>query len=184
MHTKTLYTVNVFSENAVGVLNHIATIFTRRHLNIETLSVSPSAIEGVHKFTITVYGESDEEMKKLVKQIDKQIDILKAFFNVDEDLVHQEIALYKVETEKFIATNKVESLIRRHEARILEVMPSCTVIEKTGHHQETQALFKELNTTVGVLQFIRSGRVAINKLKVERLSEILAKREKELNNLK
>lgn len=58
MESKTKYTITVFSENAVGVLNQITTIFTRRQLNIETLSVSPSALEGIHKFTITTFAES------------------------------------------------------------------------------------------------------------------------------
>lgn len=71
MTTKKLYTVIIFSENTVGLLNQITIIFTRRQLNIETLSVSPSAIQGIHKFTITTYA--DENMiDKVVKQIDKR----------------------------------------------------------------------------------------------------------------
>ena len=73
---KTLYTITIFSENTVGVLNQISTIFTRRQLNIETLSVSPSAITGIHKFTITTFSNNEEVMKKLARQIDKRVDIL------------------------------------------------------------------------------------------------------------
>ena len=97
---KTLYTITVFSENTVGLLNQITVIFTRRALNIETLSVSPSAIKGIHKFTITLFTTKDA-VEKVVKQIDKRVDILKAYYNTDEDLVHQEIALYKLATEKY-----------------------------------------------------------------------------------
>lgn len=173
MSTKKLYTVIIFSENTVGLLNQITIIFTRRQLNIETLSVSPSAIEGIHKFTITTFSTEDI-VDKVVKQIDKRVDILKAYYNTDEDLVFQEIALYKLSTELFIKTGKVEELIRKHNARILEMNETCVVIEKSGHYQETQALFKELSNTIGVLQFIRSGRIAITKSKVERLSDMLA----------
>ena len=102
MQEKTLYTITVFSENTVGVLNQITTILTRRQLNIETLSVSPSAIVGIHKFTITILADTEDAMIKLVKQIDKRIDVLKAYYNTDEDLIHQEIALYKIETAKFL----------------------------------------------------------------------------------
>ena len=91
----TLYTITVFSENTVGLLNQITIIFTRRALNIETLSVSPSALKGIHKFTITLYT-TEEIMIKVVQQIDKRVDILKAYYNTDEGLVFQEIALYKV----------------------------------------------------------------------------------------
>ena len=177
MQEKTYYTITVFSENTVGVLNQITTIFTRRQINIETLSVSPSAIEGIHKFTITAFAETEDAMKKLVKQIDKRVDILKAYYNIDEELVHQEIALYKIETNKLVSTTNVEDLLRKHNARILDVSDHSTVIQKTGHYAETQALFDELSENIGVLQFIRSGRVAITKSKVERLSDMLARRE-------
>lgn len=170
---KKLYTLTIFSENTVGLLGQVTSVFIRRQLNIETLSVSPSAIEGIHKFTITVFA--DEAMaRKLVLQIDKRVDVLKAYYNVDEELIHQEIALYKLPTDAFMQLGSVEKLVREHHARILEVTETCVVIEKTGHYQETQELFTELSEKVGVLQFIRSGRVAVNTSKVERLSDLLA----------
>jgi acetolactate synthase-1/3 small subunit len=179
MSTKTLYTIIIFSENTVGLLNQITIIFTRRQINIETLSVSPSAIEGVHKFTITVFSEQ-ETIEKIVKQIDKRVDIIKAYWNTDEGLVHQEIALYKLSTEKVLQLGSIEKLIRKYDARILEIDENCVVIEKTGHYDETQGLFKELSEQVPVLQFIRSGRIAITKSKVERLSDMLAAMQKKL----
>ena len=167
-----LYTVTVFSENTVGLLNQITIIFTRRALNIETLSVSQSAIKGIHKFTITIFSTQDV-VEKVVKQIDKRVDILKSYFNTDEDLVHQEIALYKVATDKLLALGSVENWIRDYNTRILEMNETFVVFQKAGHHDETQRFFEELSETVGVLQFIRSGRVAITKSKVERLSDML-----------
>ena len=177
MEGKTLYTVTIFSENTVGVLNQITTIFTRRQLNIETLSVSPSALAGIHKFTITVFSESEEAMKKLVRQIDKRIDVLKAYFNVDDELIHQELALYKLATDKIMEHGSIEYLIRKYNIRVLEVNNDCVVFLKAGHYAETQGLFNELAEKIGVLQFIRSGRIAITKSKAERLSDMLAQRE-------
>jgi acetolactate synthase-1/3 small subunit len=174
-----LYTIIIFSENIVGVLNQITVIFTRRQLNIETLSVSPSAIAGIHKFTITTFA-AEEVVKKVVKQIDKRVDILKSYYNTDEDLVHQEIALYKLSSPLFIAMEGVEKLIRKHDARVLFINEDCVVLEKNGHYDETQALFEELSSRIGVLQFIRSGRIAITKSKIERLSDMLAKLQKDI----
>ncbi len=176
MQEKTLYTITVFSENVISVLSQITAILTRRQMNIETLSGSPSAINGIHKITITTFALDEEVMQKLVKQIDKRVDVLKAYYNIDEELVHQEIALYKIETSKLVATSNVEELIRKHNARILDVSDHATILQKTGHYAETQALFEELSESIGVLQFIRSGRVAITKSKVERLSDLLARR--------
>ena len=180
---KTLFTVIIFSENSVGLLNQIAIIFTRRQLNIETLSVSPSAIEGIHKFTITTFTDK-VTIEKVVKQIDKRVDILKSYYNTDEDLVYQEIALYKISTDLFIKMEGVEELIRKYNARVLEMNETCVVLEKNGHYEETQSLFQELSERVGVLQFIRSGRIAITKSKVERLSDMLMAMENQVGRKK
>ena len=172
---KTLYTVAVFSENRVGLLNQISIIFTRRKLNIESLSVSPSSIKGVHKFTITAYSD-EETIEKLVKQIEKRIDVLKAFYYTDNEIVYQEIALYKVPTKNLIEEQNLEKIIRRHNARILEISAEYTVIEKTGHNEETEALFEELKR-YGITQFVRSGRVAITKSNKEFVTEYIEEQE-------
>lgn len=177
---KILYTVTIFSENTVGLLSQVTSVFTRRQLNIETLSVSPSALKGIHKFTVTVWSDRDEILK-IVKQIDKRVDVLKAYFNTDEDLVYQEIALYKLSTPDFLKIGSVEELIRKYNAQILEINEDIVVIEKSGHYQETQALFEELSNLIGVLQFIRSGRIAITKSKIERLSDMLKQVEEKRN---
>ncbi|MCL1938926.1 MAG: acetolactate synthase small subunit [Candidatus Azobacteroides sp.] len=180
MEERTLYTITIFSENTVGLLNQVTIIFTRRRLNIETLSVSPSAIEGIHKFTITTFTDR-ETIDKVVKQIDKRVDIIKAYYNTDEDLVFEEIALYKISTPKLLSLGSIEDIVRRYNTRILDMTEIWTVLEKTGHYDETQALFNELSAKTGVLQFIRSGRIAITKSKVERLSDMLAAMEEKLN---
>ncbi|OJU53540.1 MAG: acetolactate synthase small subunit [Bacteroidales bacterium 45-6] len=177
MENKTLFTVTIFSENTAGLLSQVTSVFTRRQLNIETLSVSPSALEGIHKFTVTTFS-TEEEIEKVVKQIDKKVDILKAYFNTDDELVHQEIALYKLATSEFLRIPSVEELIRKYNAQILDITETYVVIQKTGHYAETQSLFKELSGLIGVLQFIRSGRVAITKSKTERLSDMLQKLDK------
>ncbi|MDD2285372.1 MAG: acetolactate synthase small subunit [Paludibacter sp.] len=169
---KKLYTITIFSENTVGLLNQITIIFTRRALNIETLSVSPSALKGIHKFTITVFA-TENMVEKVVKQIDKRVDILKSYYNTDDDLIHQEIALYKVATDKLLSLGSIEKLIRQYNISILEINDTFVAFQKSGHYAETQQLFDELSSTIGVLQFIRSGRVAITKSKVERLSDML-----------
>ena len=172
MEKTKLYTITVFSENTVGILNQITIIFTRRAVNIETLSVSPSAIKGIHKFTITAFT-TKSLIEKIVKQIDKRVDILKSYYNTDEDLIHQEIALYKIATEKLMAMGSIESLIRQYNIKILDMNETFVVFLKSGHYAETQQLFEELSNTIGVLQFVRSGRIAITKAKVERLSDML-----------
>lgn len=172
------FIISAYTENHIGLLNRITIIFTRRKLNIESLTVSESAIEGVSKFTIVV-NSSECTVRKIVKQIEKQVEVLKAFYHSNEDMIYQEIALYKVSTESLTSSNQIESLVREHNARILEITKDYTVIEKTGHKEETQLLFEGLNQ-FGVLQFIRSGRVAITRSPIEKLSVFLKQRDAEL----
>ena len=73
----------------------------------------------------------------------------------------------------------VEYLIRKYNIRVLEITSDCIVFLKAGHYNETQGLFEELADKIGVLQFVRSGRIAITKSKVERLSDMLANLEVE-----
>lgn len=174
---KILYTVTVYSENQVGLLNQISIIFTRRSLNIESLTVSASAIEGIHKFTITTYADDEDVMERLVSQIEKRVDVLKSFYYTDSEIVYQEVALYKVSTDWLLDSSDMEELIRKHNARILEVNRTFTVIEKSGQTEETQMLFEELSSKTTVLQFVRSGRIAITKSPIEHVSEFLKEQE-------
>lgn len=166
-----LYTIVVFSENQVGILNQITIIFTRRGLNIESLSVSPSSIEGVHKYVITCNSDH-EMMHRVVRLIEKRVDVLRAYLYSDEDIVYQEVALYKMPVEQMLDQACVEQVIRAHNARILEITREHVIIEKTGHTDETQKLFDELKN-YGILQFVRSGRVAVTKSNEERLTQFL-----------
>lgn len=169
------YNIIAFSENHIGLLNRLTNVFTRRKVNIESLTVSASAISGISKFTIVIHS-TKEQVSKIVQQIEKQIDVLKAYYHTNDEIIYQELALYKVSTDALTEGNQIESLVRKHNARILEITKDYTVIEKTGHNDETQAFFEELNQ-FEVMQFIRTGRVAITRSKVERLSNFLRERD-------
>jgi len=173
------YTISIYSENHIGLLSQVSTVFTRRNVNIESITSSESAIPGIHKITIVVITDK-EQIEKVRNQLDKRIDVVKSFIFTSEDIIHQEIALYKVPTKEILDSDEVERLIRKHNARILEISHEYTVIEKTGHKSETQKLFEELSK-FGVTQFTRSGRVAVTKLKKELLSNYLDKLENEKN---
>ena len=133
-------------------------------------NTSPSEIDSVHRFNIVI-TETEDVVRKLCRQIEKQVDVLKAFYYDNSQIIHQEIALYKVPTEAFYDGDSVEKMIRRHNARILSIEKEYIVIEKTGHRTETEALLNELRE-VGIYEFVRSGRVAIVK-PMERLKNYL-----------
>ena len=164
------YIITVFSENKVGLLSQITTVFTCRNVNIESLTTSESALAGIHKFTIVRTGP--DRVEKLVRQVEKKIDVLKVFVYTSDEVVQQEIALYKVTRSR-----NVEKLVREHNVRILEIDDDYIVVEKTGHKAETQALFRLLQP-FGVQQFVRSGTVAIIKSRRELLNEYLEELER------
>ncbi|MDR2027416.1 MAG: acetolactate synthase small subunit [Prevotellaceae bacterium] len=170
MNAQILYTVTVYSENHVGLLTQISNIFTRRFINIESLTVSASAIKGIHKFTITCYSDS-KSIEKLVRQIEKKIDVLTAYYYLEDEIISREIALFKVTTSALLANSTVESLVNKYNAKIIEVNNLYTVIEKTGGKTEIRELFEELEP-YGILQFVRSGSVSITRSKYEQLSDV------------
>ncbi len=155
------FTISLFTEHHIGLLNQITIIFTRRQINIESITASESAVKGIHKLTIVV-NTSEELIEKVSKQIEKLVDVLKVFVHLTDEIIYQEIALYKVKTNELMASNKIETIVRSNNARFLEITPEYVVIEKTGHKQETTDLLNKLDS-FGVLQFVRSGRVAITK---------------------
>ena len=173
---KTLYTIIVHSENIAGLLNQVTAVFTHRQINIESLNVSASSIEGIHKYTITAWTD-EETIEKVVKQIEKKIDVLQANYFVDEEIYQHEIALYKLSTPEFQSNPTASKLIRRLGARIVEVNPVYCIVEKNGMSEEITELYEELSQLDCVLQFVRSGRVAITTSNFERVNEYLDYRE-------
>jgi len=155
------YTISVYTENQVGLLNRIAIIFSRRKINIESLNTSPSEAEGIHRFTIVI-NEFEDVVRKLCRQIEKQVEVLKAYYNTNEEIVWQELALYKVPTDIIAEKVKVERLLRQFGARAVVIRKDYTIFETTGHREETEGLIQAL-APFGLIEFVRSARVAIIK---------------------
>ena len=155
------YTITVYTENQIGLLNRIAIIFSRRKINIESLNTSPSEVDSVHRFTIVI-NETEDVVRKLCRQIEKQVEVLKAYYNTQDEIVWQELALYKVPTEIIAAEVKVERLLRQYGANAVVIRKDYTVFEVAGHREETDRLVKVLEP-YGLIEFVRSVRVAIIK---------------------
>src|ERR1044071_243787 len=155
------FTVTVYTENHIGLLNRIAIIFSRRKINIDSLNTSPSEVEGIHRFTIVI-NEVEDVVRKLVRQIEKQVEVLKAYYNTIDEIVWQELALYKVPTDEIAEKVKVERLLREFGARAVVIRKDYTVFETTGHREETDKLVQVLEP-FGLIEFVRSARVAIIK---------------------
>lgn len=157
------FTLALFSRNRAGILNRITAVFSRIKLNIDSLNVSETESNGVFRYSIKV-NTTEKLIRRIAKQLEKQVDVMKAVFATDEYIVQQEIAMYKIPTTVMLDQIKTEKIIRDHNARILTMHRDYTIIEKTGHKYETQQLFDELEP-YGILEFVRSGPISISKLK-------------------
>jgi acetolactate synthase-1/3 small subunit len=155
------YTITVYTENQIGLLNRIAIIFSRRKINIDSLNTSPSEIDSVHRFTIVI-NESEEVVRKVCRQIEKQVEVLKVYYNTNEEIIWQELALYKVPTEIIAEEVKVERLLSQHGAKAVVIRKDYTVFEVSGQREETDNLIKVLEP-FGLIEFVRSARIAIIK---------------------
>ncbi len=173
---KKLYTLIVYSENIAGLLNQVTAVFTRRQINIESLNVSASSIEGIHKYTITIWTDK-ETVEKVVRQIEKKIEVVQAHYFTDDEIFYHEIALYKVSTPKLEGDAYIPKVIRRHNANIVEVNSTYSIVKKSGMSDEIASLYNELQSSGCLLQFVRSGRIAITKSCIERVNEFLSERD-------
>lgn len=154
------FTITVFSENFTGLLNHITIVFTRRKINIDSIIASETEIKGIFRHTIVV-RTTQEHVEKIVLQLEKIVEVIKAFAYTEDKIVHREIAMYKISNRPGIMED-LEPVIKGTDAKITYIDSEYLVIEKTGHKEETAELFDRLKP-FGVREFARSGRVAINK---------------------
>ncbi len=159
---KKLYTLLVYSENIAGLLNQITAVFTRRQVNIESLNVSGSSTEGIHKYTITAWSD-EEQIKIITRQIEKKIDIVKANYYTDDQLFIHEVALFKILTPVLLENPEVSRTIRRHDARMMEVNPTYSTVLIASLTEDIANLFQQLKSMGCLLQFTRSGRIAVTR---------------------
>ena len=179
METK-LYTLIIYSENFAGILNQITAVFTRRQVNIESLNVCASSTPGVHKYTITC-NCTEEMAQRLCKQVEKKIDVLQANYFTDSEIFIMEACLLKVSTDGLMQNPQASKAVRRHGARIVEVNPTFSIVEKKGLTEDILSLFEELNSMGIVRQFVRSGRIAVTRDCIEHLDRYLESRTHEGN---
>lgn len=170
-HTRKQYTISVYTENNIGLLNRISAIFQRRHINIESMNISVSEIEAVSRFTILV-NMTEVNVRKIIGQIEKQIEVIKAFYHTDEETIYLESCMFKIKSELLFEERQIQNIIKESDARIVTVNRDFFVLEKSGRKHEIEMLHRELSA-FGIMQFVRSGRIAVTKDEMK-ITEILA----------
>ncbi|GFD75238.1 acetolactate synthase small subunit [Tenacibaculum sp. KUL113] len=161
MSTKNTYTISIYTENNVGLLNRVSAIFQRRHINIESINSSSSEIKSVSRITLLV-KITEEQMKKIIGQIEKQVEVIKAFYHTDEETIYQESCLFKLSTDLLTDNDEIQTIINQSKSRVINVNKSFFVLEKSGRKEEVEELYHILDKH-GIKQFVRSGRIAVTK---------------------
>lgn len=169
MEEKQNFTVSVYTENNIGLLNRLSAIFLKRHINIESMTVSHSEIDHVHRFTFLV-NVTETLIKKVVLQLKKQIEVIGAFYHTDEEVIYQETAMFKIST-KYMYDERIQNKLKLRRAHVVTITKQYFVIETTGFKEDIDKMYDRLKP-YGLLQFVRSGRIAITRPKMD-ISEIL-----------
>lgn len=152
------FTLSIYTENSVGILGRICAIFTRRKLSIDSITAMKSETPGLYRYTL-VLKTTEEQIKKVAGQIDKQVDVAKVSVFHREETEYMEIALFKIDTNK--EENLLE-IIKNQNARIVSMHKGETLVEITGHDDEIDTL-RGLFQPESIIEFVRSGRIALAK---------------------
>ena len=145
-------------EDARGVLNRITGLLARRSFNIESVTVGKTTEEGISKMTLVVDLDSVNSVAQLIKQLNKQIHVLKVNDITHEDIVARELALIKVNMTKS-SRAEIQSLIEPFRTRILDVARNSITIEVTGGLSKVEALIN-LVKPFGIIEVSRTGLTA------------------------
>lgn len=169
---KQWFTISVYSENHVGLLHRISGIFLKRHINIESLNVSKSEIDEVSKFTIVVFT-TERWTRHIVAQIEKQVEVIKAFYHTDDETIYQESALFKIASHLLFDERQIQNIIKESNSQIVTVSREFFVLAKTGRRHEIDQMYHDL-VPFGIMQFVRSGRITVTKAEMP-ISTLLEK---------
>lgn len=166
------FTISIYTENNIGLLNRISAIFQRRHINIESLTTSQSEIESVNRFVIVV-NITETQAIKIVKQFEKQVEVIRAYYHTDEETIYQESCMFKIKSALLFDEPQIQNIIKESNTRIVTVNKEFFVLEKSGRRNEIESLRRDLNV-FGIMQFVRSGRIAVTKDEMKITEMLLA----------
>ena len=159
----------MYTENNVGILNRLSAIFLKRHINIESMTVSKSEIDHVHRFTFVVIVPKTL-IQKVVGQLEKQIEVIAAFYHTEDEIIYNETALFKISSEH-LYNEKIQNKLKFRRAHIIAITETFFVIEASGLKADIDNMYEKLKP-FGLLQFVRSGRIAITRPKMA-ITELL-----------
>lgn len=153
-------TLSVLVEDKPGVLARVASLFSRRGFNIESLAVGPTEVPDVSRMTIVV-NVADLPLEQVTKQLNKLINVLKIVELDPESSVQREIMLVKVKADLDSRSHILET-VTLFRAKVVDVATDAVTIEATGAHDKLEALLRVLEP-FGIKELVKSGLVAMGR---------------------
>ena len=151
--------ISVLVENKPGVLHAIANLFRRRNFNIESITVGPTQQQDISRMTITINGD-EKTIDQVVKQVAKQIDVLKVGELEQGNFVMRELALIKVNVPSAKERSDIINCVDVFRCRIIDVSTDSLTVEITGTPDKIDA-FLNLMKSYGVIELARTGITAL-----------------------
>jgi len=152
------HVIAVLVENKPGVLARISGMFSGRGFNIHSLAVAPTLDSKFSRMTIVTHG-SEHIIEQIIKQLRKLINVVKVQDLTEHAFVDREMILVRVKATE----DKREEVLRITDifrGKVVDVTPDTITLEVTGSQSKIEAIL-ELLATIGILELIRAGTVAI-----------------------
>lgn len=153
------YTITIFTENKPGVLYRIADIFLRRKINVESLTVQEIESGGISRFTIVQHLDEDTT-RKVVKQLNRIIEVIDVYASLDEELYYNELALIKVAYKTKEDISAIYTIVSQEGGKVVSVNSTSIIIEGYGTEGEIQTLLNALKP-FEIKDLAISGRTAV-----------------------
>jgi len=156
------HVISMLVENEPGVLSRVSALFSGRGFNIESLNVAESLDPTISRMTLITSG-NEQIIEQIIKQLNKLVNVVKVMDLTGSDFVDREMILVRVRAE---ATSRAEVLriLEIFRGRVVDVSPKSYTLEITGDEKKIQAVV-ELLTPFGILEIVRTGKVAIMRAK-------------------
>jgi acetolactate synthase-1/3 small subunit len=154
------HTLSVLVENTPGALARIASLFSRRGFNIESLAVGPTEIPEISRMTIVVNVEA-LPLEQVTKQLNKLINVIKIVELEPSSSVERELLLVKVKADATTRGQVIET-IQLFRAKAVDVGPDSITIEATGDPGKLAAILRVLEP-FGIRELVQSGKVAVGR---------------------
>ncbi|AKB14111.1 acetolactate synthase small subunit [Methanosarcina thermophila MST-A1] len=152
------HTLAVLVENKSGVLSRVASLFSRRGFNIDSLAVGVTEDPSISRMTIVVQGD-DHVLEQVTKQLNKLVDVIKVSDIGGDDSVERELALIKVAADVNTRAEIIQ-IANIFRARIVDVASKSMTIEVTGDDAKIEAIQKLLRQ-FGIKEMVRTGKIAL-----------------------